>query len=97
MMVRLLNTSLTGISLANIILSSSDIFCMLPPSSNILCHISSLLSLCFLSIFTNVGFFLINVPLAVCSVNTLAAQGSIPGETLPASLLLLTVGATARK
>ena len=37
------------------------------------------------------------VPLEVCSVNTLAAQGSIPGDTLPANLELLTVGATALK
>ena len=37
-----------------------------------------------------------NVPLADCSVNTLAAQGSMPGLTFPESLELLTVGATAR-
>ena len=36
-----------------------------------------------------------NVPLEVCSVNTFAAQGSIPGDELPANLELLTVGATA--
>ena len=38
-----------------------------------------------------------NVPLADCSVNTLAAQGSMPGLIFPESLELLTVGATARK
>ena len=46
---------------------------------------------------SRVGFFLIKVPLADCSVKTFAAQGSIPGETLPDNLLLLTVGATARR
>jgi hypothetical protein len=35
------------------------------------------------------------VPFAVCSVNTFAAQGSIPADTFPANLELLTVGATA--
>ena len=35
------------------------------------------------------------VPFAVCSVNTLAAQGSIPADTLPDSFELLTVGAMA--
>ena len=38
-----------------------------------------------------------NVPLEVCSVNTFAAQGSIPGDELPANLELLTVGATAQR
>ena len=47
------------------------------------------------NVFSNVGFFLIKVPFADCSVKTFAAQGSIPGETFPLSLLLLTVGATA--
>ena len=37
------------------------------------------------------------MPLADCSVNTLAAQGSIPGDTLPDNLLFDTVGATALK
>jgi hypothetical protein len=35
------------------------------------------------------------VPFAVCSVNTFAAQGSIPGDTLPLNLELETVGAIA--
>ena len=33
------------------------------------------------------------MPLADCSVNTFAAQGSMPGDTFPASLLFETVGA----
>ena len=37
------------------------------------------------------------VPFALCSVNTLAAHGSMPGEIFPASLLFETVGAIARK
>ena len=45
--------------------------------------------------FSSSLFFLMNVPFALCSVKTLAAQGSIPGLTLPASLLLDTVGAIA--
>ena len=35
------------------------------------------------------------VPFEVCSVKTFAAQGSIPGDTLPANFELDTVGATA--
>ena len=68
-----------------------------PPSAKILFHISSLFILCFLNNLTNVGFLRINVHLADCSVNTLAAQGSMPAETFPLSLLLETVGATARR
>ena len=37
------------------------------------------------------------VPFADCSVNTFAAQGSIPADTLPESFELETVGAIARK
>ena len=81
--------------LLNIISSSSLIFCTEPPSSSILSQISFVLSLYFLNNFISVGFFLINVPLADCSVNTLAAHGSIPGDILPDNLLLLTVGAIA--
>jgi len=47
--------------------------------------------------FSKVGFLRIKVPLAVCSVKTFAAQGSMPAETLPASFELETVGAIARK
>ena len=36
-----------------------------------------------------------NVPFAVCSVNTLEGQGSIPADTLPLNLELETVGAIA--
>ena len=35
------------------------------------------------------------VPLEVCSVNTFAFHGSIPGDTLPANFEFDTVGATA--
>src|SRR6056300_1587510 len=51
----------------------------------------------FLNNFSSSLFFLINVPLADCSVNTFAAQGSTPGDTLPDNLLFDTVGATALK
>ena len=71
--------------------------CIDPPSFSIRFHIISLSNLCFLKIFLSVGFFLMKVPLADCSVKTLAAHGSIPGLTFPLSLELLTVGAIARK
>ena len=68
-----------------------------PPSLRILSHVSLLSIPIFLNAFLSSKFFLINVPLAVCSVNTFAAQGSIPGDILPASLLFYTVGAIARR
>ena len=70
---------------------------MLPPSASILSQVSFVLILSFLNSFSNVGFLRIKVPLADCSVNTLAAQGSIQGEMFPLSFELLTVGAIARR
>ena len=69
--------------------------CTEPPSSKILSQVSLLFIFNFLNTFSNSGFFLIKVPLEVCSVNTFAAQGSIPGDELPANFELDTVGATA--
>ena len=45
---------------------------------------------------SNVGFFLINVPLAVFKLNTFAGIGSIEGETPPEILAFDTVGAIAK-
>ena len=77
--------------------SKPSISCTEPPSANILSHTSFLFNFNLFNTLTSVGFLRIKVPFADCSVNTLAAQGSIPGETFPASLLLLTVGAIARR
>jgi hypothetical protein len=68
-----------------------------PPSSRILSQVSLVSIPTFLSTFLSSLFFLINVPLADCSVKTLAAQGSMPGDMLPLNLLFETVGATDLK
>ena len=44
-------------------------------------YVTPVFNLCLRKNLTNVGFFLINVPFAVCSVNIFAAHGSIPGDT----------------
>ena len=71
--------------------------CTDPPSASTLSQVSLVSIPTFLNTFLSSLFFLINVPLADCSVNTLAAQGSIPGDTLPDSFELDTVGAIALK
>ena len=107
--LNVLNTSFTlshlvvSTSLSNLVSFPSQytqssnclISCTEPPSAIILSQVSLLLIPTFLNAFSNSLFFLMKVPFAVCSVNTFAAQGSIPGETLPANLELDTVGATA--
>ena len=68
-----------------------------PSSASIWSQVSLLLMPILRRTLSKVGFLRMNVPFADCSVNTFAAQGSMPALTLPLSLELDTVGAIARR
>ena len=76
-------------------LSNSSIPCTDPAWSIIWSHVSLLLNPTLRRTRSSSAFLRMNVPLAVCSVKTFAAHGSIPGETLPLNFEFDTVGATA--